>query len=266
MNESKPRRDESPQEAPQNPEHRDSIYAQPVNPVPPFRFDQRVAKVFPDMIQRSVPGYSDIIDMIGLFARRYVQPGSNCYDLGASLGAASLAMRRNIEAPDCRIIAVDNSSDMLQRCRENIDWDRSQTPVDLVLADICNTHIENASMVVLNFTLQFVPPEMRQDLLQQIAAGLRPGGIVILSEKLRYSEAVQQRVMSDIHLDFKRMQGYSDLEISQKRQSLENVLISNNREEILQMFGHAGFADSFEWFRYLNFSSFFARIPELPCE
>jgi tRNA (cmo5U34)-methyltransferase len=243
-----------------NPGEPDRIYAKPIDPVPPFRFDDRVARVFPDMISRSVPGYGDIIDMIGLFARRYAQPHSRCYDLGASLGASTLAMRRNIVAEDCEIYAVDNSEDMLERCRENIQWDQSQAPVTLVHGDIEDIEIDRASMVVLNFTLQFVPPERRQRILRRIHQGLRPGGICIISEKLRYPEHPdQQEVMSALHLDFKRMNGYSDLEISQKRQSLENVLVSNSADEIQNMLKNAGFASRFEWFRYFTFSSFFAR-------
>ncbi len=239
---------------------RDTIYADPVNPVPPFRFDRKVARVFPDMIKRSVPGYQDIIEMIGLFARHFVQAGSICYDLGASLGAATLAMRRNIIAEDCRIIAVDNSRDMLARCAENLAWDQSRTPVDTLLSDLEDVRITNAGMVVLNFTLQFIAPERRQRIIDNIYRGLRPGGILILSEKLNYGDnPVQQEIMTDLHLDFKRMNGYSDLEISQKRQSLENVLISNSHSELTTMFRNAGFNEYFEWFRFFTFSSMFAR-------
>jgi tRNA (cmo5U34)-methyltransferase len=242
------------------PDETDRIYAEPIDPVPPFAFDRRVAQVFPDMIKRSVPGYGDIIDMIGLFARHYVRPGNRCYDLGASLGAATLAMRRNISGDGCVICAVDNSADMLERCRQNVEWDQSHTPVELVLGDAEDTEITGAGMVVLNFTLQFIPVERRQRLIRRIHDGLVPGGICILSEKLSYPEnGDQQRIMTDMHLDFKRLNGYSDLEISQKRQSLENVLVSNSAAELGQMFTSAGFANHFEWFRYFTFSSFFAR-------
>lgn len=238
---------------------KDTIYSTPMDPVPPFTFDDRVARVFPDMIKRSVPGYADIIDMIGLFARHYVQPESSCYDLGASLGAATLSMRRNINVEGVTIYAVDNSADMLERCRENIQWDQSRTDVELVLGDVEDIPMGNASMIVLNFTLQFIPAGRRQRIIQRIFDALRPGGVCILSEKLVFPDRDgQQKVLTDMHLDFKRMQGYSDLEISQKRQSLENVLVSNSSDEILNMFDKAGFSRSFQWFQYLSFASFFA--------
>ncbi|AHC14158.1 tRNA (uridine-5-oxyacetic acid methyl ester) 34 synthase [Salinispira pacifica] len=211
------------------------------------------------MIKRSVPGYADIIDMIGLFARHYVQHGSNCYDLGASLGAATLAMRRNINVDGVTIHAVDNSADMLKRCGENIQWDQSRTQVELLLGDVEDIQMTDASMVVLNFTLQFIPAKRRQRIVDRIFKALRPGGVCIISEKLVFPQREgQQEVLTHMHLDFKRMQGYSDLEISQKRQSLENVLVSNSSDEIIGMFDNAGFSRSFQWFQYLSFASFFA--------
>ena len=80
-----------------------------------FVFDDRVVSVFPDMINRSVPGYSMVVPMIGLLARRYARDGSSLYDLGCSLGAVSLAMRSAVRARGASIIAVDNSIDMIRQ-------------------------------------------------------------------------------------------------------------------------------------------------------
>ena len=238
----------------------DRLFSTVRKPLYPFQFDKKVAEVFPDMIKRSVPGYENIIDMIGLFAHRFARANSNCYDLGSSLGAVALAMRRNIRVEGCTIYAVDNSREMLERCRQNIISDTSSSRVECVLANIEDVEIDDASVVVLNFTLQFLPPQNRQRLMNRIFDGLSPGGICILSEKVYFKTDVQQqKFMTELHEDFKRMMGYSDLEISQKRQSLENVLIPNSREEIERMFEAAGFEHSLPWFQHLNFCSFFAR-------
>ncbi|WLS85951.1 carboxy-S-adenosyl-L-methionine synthase CmoA [Serratia marcescens] len=133
--------------------NRDTLFSAPIAKLGDWTFDERVAEVFPDMIQRSVPGYSNIISMIGMLAERFVQPDSRVYDLGCSLGAATLSMRRNIKVPGCNIIAVDNSPAMVERCRRHIDAFRADTPVDVIEADIRDIDIEDASMVVLNFTL-----------------------------------------------------------------------------------------------------------------
>jgi tRNA (cmo5U34)-methyltransferase len=170
----------------------DTLYSSPIASVNSFKFDRSVVNVFPDMIQRSVPGYQTIISAIGLLAQRYAQAHSVCYDLGCSLGAASFSMRHQISATDCKIIAVDNSEAMTQRLRTNLSRDSGRIEVDCLCADIRDVAIKNASVVVLNFTLQFIPIEDRQALLSKIYRGLLPGGILILSEKLKFDDQRQQ--------------------------------------------------------------------------
>ena len=237
----------------------DAIYAAPLNEMIDFQFDERVVAVFPDMIQRSVPGYGLLISTIGILAGRYAQPNSHCYDLGCSLGAVTLAMRQRITQPECDIIAVDNSPAMIERGRELLARDSVSTvPVEMLCADLQEVTIANASVVVLNFTLQFIPPEKRLALLQRIHRGLRPGGILILSEKIAFSEPAQQQFHVDLHHDFKRANGYSDLEISQKRTALENVLIPESLADHQQRLQAAGFAASDIWFQCFNFASLVA--------
>lgn len=146
---------------------RDQLFSAPIAKLGDWTFDERVAEVFPDMIQRSVPGYSNIISMIGMLAERFVTPDSKVYDLGCSLGAATLSVRRNIQVPGCQIIAVDNSPAMVERCRRHLDAFRADTPVTVLEADIRDIEIENASLVVLNFTLQFLEPPARLALLER---------------------------------------------------------------------------------------------------
>ncbi len=145
----------------------DNIFAAPIEKLGDFTFDERVAEVFPDMIQRSVPGYSNIISAIGMLAERFAKPHSKIYDLGCSLGAATLSMRRHINQEGCEIIAIDNSAAMVERCRLHIDAYRSDTPVSVIEADIRDVEIHDASVVVLNFTLQFLIQEDRQALLEK---------------------------------------------------------------------------------------------------
>lgn len=234
---------------------KDAIYATPQEHIVDFAFDERVASVFPDMIRRSVPGYGDIIALLGLFAEQYATEGSALYDLGCSLGGATLSLRRRITAHGCRIIAVDNAEAMVERCRENIATDLSPTPVEVVCADIREVEITNASVVVLNFTLQFLPPEERLALLKKIHHGLQPGGVLVLSEKLRFSNEESQRFEESMHLAFKRANGYSEMEISQKRQALENVLIPETLDAHRERLTEAGFARTETWFQAFNFAS-----------
>jgi tRNA (cmo5U34)-methyltransferase len=242
---------------------RDNIYATPQLDIAGFRFDQTVASVFPDMIKRSVPGYETIIAMTGTLAERYVQPGSRCYDLGCSLGASTIAMRHHIQhkgsETNCEIVAVDNSEDMLDQCRAVIQKDDSHsTPVDLVCGNVQDIPITNASMVVLNFTLQFIPMEQRTELLQRIADGLLPGGVLVLSEKVAFEDPQHQELMIELHHNFKRANGYSDLEISQKRSALDDVLMPETLETHRTRLRKAGFSSVDVWFQCFNFASLIA--------
>lgn len=239
-------------------DQKDRIYAEPLESVGDFCFDQRVAQVFPDMIRRSVPGYATVINMIGVLAAEYVQPRSRCYDLGCSLGASSLALQRGITAPGCRIIGVDNSADMLNQARQLLPSEGSKPPIELVCADILELKIRDASLVVLNFTLQFVPPERRLGLLQTIHRGLRPGGILVVSEKISFPDPEQELQQNRMHHAFKRANGYNDLEISQKRSALEQVLIPETLERHRQRLSEAGFRRTDLWFQCFNFISLIA--------
>ena len=236
---------------------RDTIY-QSNDPVSAFVFDEKVAAVFADMINRSVPGYATMLGMIGTFAERYVQPGSMCYDLGCSLGAATLAMRHTISAPDTSIIAVDNSPAMISRFQTQLALDQASVPVFLRCEDILDTPIENASMVVLNFTLQFVPLAQRQALIEKIAAGLRPGGMLVVSEKFQLEDAGLNDLFIDLHHRFKEQNGYSKTEISRKRAAIENVLVPETLRVHESRILKAGFSSFAVWFQCFNFASMVA--------
>ncbi|MBL4638386.1 MAG: carboxy-S-adenosyl-L-methionine synthase CmoA [Proteobacteria bacterium] len=237
----------------------DAIYASPLDEIIDFSFDEKVVNVFPDMIQRSVPGYGTLISTIGIMAARYAQADSHCYDLGCSLGAVTLSMRQRITQQNCNIIAVDNSVAMIEKGQRLLADDKSSdVSVELICADIHDVAIENASVVVLNFTLQFIPVEERLELLQRIYQGLKPGGALILSEKLAFEDDVQDSFHIESHHDFKRSNGYSDLEISQKRSALENVLIPETLAEHQERLKHAGFEFVEKWFQCFNFVSMVA--------
>ncbi len=237
---------------------RDTVYADPRARVSQFVFDEGVVDVFPDMIKRSVPGYATAISMTGVLTARYAQPGSNCYDLGCSLGASTIAMAHGMEHVAGKIIAVDNAPAMIEKCRMHLNQAGLSTPVHLICQDLRETAIDRASVVVLNYTLQFVTPEERLAVLQTIYNGLLPGGVLILSEKVVSEDPTEQALINALHLDFKRANGYSELEISQKRTALENVLIPDSIERHKSRLVKAGFSSANVWFQCLNFASLIA--------
>lgn len=224
-----------------------------------FVFDDKVAQVFEDMINRSVPGYSTIVGMIGLLADRYCQSGSRVYDLGCSLGGASFAIAEQVALPDYDIIAVDNSPAMIERLNQRVtDGQFAHQRIACRLEDVLATKIENASVVVLNFTLQFIPPEQRQGLLDKIYAGMCDGGILIISEKILFPDAKLNELFVDLYHGFKESMGYSKLEISQKRTALENVLIPETLVSHKQRLADSGFSSVDVWFQCFNFASMVA--------
>ncbi len=241
-------------------DRKDRLFESEITQAGDFVFDDRVVKVFPDMISRSVPGYSLIVPMMGLLARQYAQAHTKLYDLGCSLGAVSLAMRAAVRAEGASIVAVDNSLEMIRELQKKLEDPGNDTglPVEPVHQDILETRIENASVVALNFTLQFVSPEKRLELLSGIAAGLKPGGVLLLSEKVCFEDSLEQELQTVWHHDFKRAQGYSELEIARKRDALENVmkpdLMSHHTERLLE----AGFSRTYQWFQGFNFVSMIA--------
>jgi tRNA (cmo5U34)-methyltransferase len=221
----------------------------------PFRFDESVTRVFPDMLKRSIPGYSASIEAIGSLAARYVTADSNAYDLGCSLGAATLAMHQGIGEPGCRIIAVDSSPAMIDKCHKTL---AGLDGVDLQLGDIRDAEISNASMVVLNYTLQFLSLGDRDAMIGRIYAGMNDGGLLVLSEKVVDEDPHMEQLLVDLHHEHKRRNDYSSLEIARKRAALENVLVPETVARHRERLGNAGFRHSAVWLRYFNFVSIIA--------
>lgn len=237
---------------------KDTLFSAPIEKLGDFTFDESVAEVFPDMIQRSVPGYSNIITAIGMLAERFVTPNSQVYDLGCSRGAATLSVRRNIHQPNVKIIGIDNSQPMVERCRQHIAAYHSDVLVEILCEDIRQVEIKNASMVILNFTLQFVPPQDRLALLNKIYQGLNPNGVLVLSEKFRFEDERMNDLLIDLHHQFKRANGYSELEVSQKRTALENVMRPDTIETHKERLKNIGFSQVELWFQCFNFGSMIA--------
>ena len=235
---------------------RDSLYAGEAGERGDFVFDDTVAAVFPDMIRRSVPGYPAIINMIQLLAERYARPGTLLLDLGCSLGASTVALALGGAGRGCRVLGVDNAPAMLERAEASLA--SGYPDIEWLCSDVRDAPVDGASIVVLNFTLQFLPPEDRPALLRRIREGLAPGGILILSEKISGEDAIADGLLSDMHHAFKRANGYSELEISRKRTALENILVPETLAVHQERLERSGFQRSDLWFQCFNFVSLVA--------
>ena len=232
------------------PANKDTLFASGARHGADFAFDSAVAAVFPDMIRRSVPGYDTVLQFTGLIAARHLPAGGLCYDLGCSLGAASRAILATVGHRPCEIIAVDASTAMLERAKAQADADPR---LHWQQADVRDLPLTPADVVVLGYTLQFLPPEDRLPLLARIRAALSEGGVLVLTEKLAADDYFEQQ-----HLDFKRANGYSELEIAGKRAALENVMRIDSEQAHLDRLRAAGFGAAKLWFRCFNWGSFVA--------
>ena len=230
---------------------KDKVFSKPLSSVKAFEFDEQVARVFDDMISRSVPGYEVLLRLIALYADIFVTEGSHVYDLGCSTGLASRVIAQQVATRKCAIHAIDNAAPMIRKCQRT----HQGLKINWHCGDIEIVEIKHASMVVLNLTLQFVNPAQRPQLLDKIYRGLDAGGILVLSEKIIFSDRDTQDTMTELYQAFKKNQGYSDLEISQKRTALENVLIPDTAETHLKRLHDSGFRTVYQTFSCLNFIS-----------
>lgn len=236
---------------------RDNLYSTLLSQIGDFRFDEQVVRVFPDMIARSVPGYGSMLAVIGQLTERFAQPGSSVWDLGCSLGAATQQICER--APhSVTVHAVDQSAAMVDGITQNSrDWS-FQCTLQIHQQDLRLLTVSDASLVVLNLTLQFIPPAERTAVISAIAAGMRSGGALLLSEKICFEQPATQELMTGLHHDFKRANGYSDLEIARKRTAIENMLVPESLQTHRQRLLDAGFGQVIPWFQCFNFCSILA--------
>ncbi|HTQ75387.1 MAG TPA: carboxy-S-adenosyl-L-methionine synthase CmoA [Burkholderiales bacterium] len=224
-----------------------------------FEFNEGVASIFDDMLLRSIPHYAEIQRMNVELAQRFAQPGSVVVDLGCSLGTTLISIARGIKDPSVRFLGVDNSQPMLERARRNLEEAGIAERCELRAADL-NDEIDlgNASVVTMNWTLQFVRPLNRDRVIRRIHDGLNDHGCLIVFEKVLGDESLLNRMYIDLYYDFKRRNGYSDLEIAEKRERLENVLIPYRIDDNLQLLKRNGFAVHDVVFRWYNWAGFLA--------
>lgn len=244
----------------------DRVFGEKLPVIRDFEFNEQVANAFDDMVSRSVPFYHEIHGIILDILDRIVEkrpaskPEASCiYDLGCSTGTTLSLIYRHFAkkkiARDFKFIGVDNSVHMIKKCREKMLSTRVKN-FELICDRIENVTCDPAMMVIMNYTLQFIDVKDRLLLLKKIHQGLEKGGVLILSEKIKSDDRDINNFLTDLYYDFKRRNGYSELEISQKREALENVLIPLPPEKQISLLKEAGFKTFETIFRWYNFACF----------
>lgn len=237
---------------------KDEVFKEPITQSSDFKFDQKVVTVFDDMVTRSVPYYLEMQRMIGELASQYAKEGTHVYDLGCSTGTTMKNMDDTVNQK-IKFIGVDDSSQMLKQCEENLKGSGLTRNFELINVDLNKgIEIKNASVVVLCLTLQFIRPLYRVKLLEQIRAGMSEGGCLILVEKILAEESGLNRNFINYYYDFKKRNQYSEMEIAQKREALENVLVPYKLSEDIDMLLTSGFSHCEIFFKWYNFAGMIA--------
>lgn len=236
----------------------DNIYDVTLKQIQPFAFDVSVASVFEDMIRRSVPGYGLTLQLMASIANDLKSAQPVCYDLGCSLGAGMVALDQGLKERTGLIYGIDTSEPMLERAQSLLKDAEMACSWDLKKGDVREIRMQPHDLSVLNFTLQFIELDSRLPLLNKIYEALKPGGYLLLSEKVVFDDSIEQEYQTHLHHNFKRLNGYSDLEISQKRTALENRLIPETAKVHMSRLKAAGFSKVFPWLQAFNFMSFLA--------
>ncbi len=230
-----------------------------VNAVPEdFTFSERVVEVFDDMLDRSVPFYREVIHSTARILNVFLKPGDKVVDLGCATGTTLLELTRVLADKELEYIGVDNSRAMLEKARLKSELYSKKDRIAFMEEDITRLNLPGTGAFVLNYTLQFIRPLLREGFLRRLHDDLRPGGILILSEKTISPDGRMNREFIDIYHQFKRERGYSELEIAKKREALENVLIPFSIAENTSLLKNVGFQSVEPFFQWFNFASFVA--------
>jgi len=247
---------------------KDTVFRKPINQVKDFVFDETVASVFDDMISRSVPHYQEVQSATALIARKLYLPNSLIYDLGCSTGTTLLLLSNAFTDASTdtstdtsvQIVGVDNSRPMLDICQQKLDACRLRgCCIQLVESNIEQFLPTQASVVIMNYSLQFIDPAKRLKVLTNICHSLIPGGAVVVTEKVAHNDPSMEELLTELYYDFKRRNGYSQLEISNKREALENVLVPWTLKQNISLLKNAGFRHVEVFLKWYNFASFVAR-------
>lgn len=236
---------------------KDKIFSKKQQEIKKFKFNAQVAEVFDDMLSRSIPFYDEIHKITKDIIDRTFVDGGLIYDLGCSTGTTITLIDKHLkkQKKSARFIGIDNSKSMIEKSQEKIKRNRVRNTT-LVCADIEEVEFEKSQLIIMNYTLQFIPVSKRVKLLTRMYNSLNKGGVFIFAEKIKSSSKPVDDLLTTLYYDFKKRNGYSELEIAQKREALENVLVPHTPEKQLEILKEAGFKKSDTLFRWYNFACF----------
>jgi tRNA (cmo5U34)-methyltransferase len=238
--------------------NKDTVFADKQEKITPFEFNEQVTQVFDDMLNRSVPFYSQSILRQAQLAVEFYQPGTQIFDLGCSHGNLGIQILQQFNSTTFSMVGVDSSEPMINKYTRRLEHQEGSSRIKLVCSLLEDIKIQNASVVLINLTLQFLAVDRRDDLIQAIYRGMTPGGILLLTEKTVHPIPALDALEKKYYRRFKLENGYSELEISQKREALDRVLVPDTLDTHINRLKKAGFKLADVWLKWFNFSSMIA--------
>ncbi|MGL2750951.1 carboxy-S-adenosyl-L-methionine synthase CmoA [Helicobacter pylori] len=236
---------------------KDTLFNQSLNKR--FCFDEKVAHVFDDMLERSIPYYYEMLDLGAYFIaqnlKENLNPNPLIYDLGCSTGNFFIALNRQIQQ-EIELVGIDNSMPMLKKAQEKLkDFNNAR----FECMDFLEVEFKEASAFSLLFVLQFVRPMQREVLLKKIYNSLALNGVLLVGEKIMSEDRILDKQMIELYYLYKQNQGYSHNEIAFKREALENVLVPYSLKENITLLESVGFKHVEALFKWVNFTLLIAR-------
>ncbi len=238
--------------------NRDELFAEGEFQKGSFSFDEGVATVFDDMANRSIPFYREVVHLTASVGMKFVPENGRIYDIGCSTGNTSLHLAKSLQEKKVQIIGIDPSVAMLKKANEKSAVYTYGHEIKFCEGDVENFSFLPCHMMVMNYTLQFISPEKRGEVLKKLCKCLEKGGVLVLSEKLRQEDEQVEKFNTETYEKFKAGNGYSFLEIANKRQALENILVPRSLDANIELLKSAGFTRVEILFKWLNFATFLA--------
>ncbi|MGN8382407.1 carboxy-S-adenosyl-L-methionine synthase CmoA [Helicobacter pylori] len=244
---------------------KDTLFNQSLNKR--FCFDEKIAHVFDDMLERSIPYYHEMLNLGAYFIAQNLKeniypkslpkplPKPLIYDLGCSTGNFFIALNQQIQQ-DIELIGIDSSMPMLKKAQEKL---KDFNNVRFECMDFLEVEFREASAFSLLFVLQFVRPMQREVLLKKIYNSLALNGVLLVGEKIMSEDRILDKQMIELYYLYKQNQGYSHNEIAFKREALENVLVPYSLKENIALLESVGFKHVEAVFKWVNFTLLVAR-------
>jgi tRNA (cmo5U34)-methyltransferase len=217
-----------------------------------WKFNGRMVENFETHVRKSVPLYEEGHELITKLSDYFVKNDSICYELGSSTGVLSYRLAKHHEFRDAKFIGIEIEDDMVKKSKELY-----QNPnLSFICDDMNSIELEKSDLIVSYYTIQFIHPKLRQQLIDKIYDSLNWGGAFIMYEKVRANDARFQDIISNLYMEYKLDQGYEAEEIIAKAKSLKGVLEPFSTEGNIDMLKRAGFVDILTVQKYMNFEGF----------